>query len=547
MLKSLKIKNIAIVEDITVNFDTGLNIITGETGAGKSVITGSLNLILGMRADKSMIRTGETKCVVEASFRLDDNSPIFKILDEAGIDLLDDNTIVIRRVISKTGTKNIVNDFSASLNTLKQIGNYLIDMHGAHDHQSLLSPAFQLEITDSYAHVESEKEKYQKIYRELEELKSTKFKSFGDELEKARRVDMLSFQVSEIFDADLKEDEEEEFEHELSIVSNAQQIFELSSGIQKALTEDDASAFNSLSEARRMLKELVDISGENQELLEEINSAAIQAQEISSSIAEFQNKTNVDPERIMQLETRLSLIYSLKRKYGTDVQSVIKFGDRANEELQELLSMDKRIEELNVKIGVKDKELNILAKDLSKKRKSAISKLEKEITNEVQDLGFNNGLIRVNQTEISPSLTGIDSIDFSFAPNPGEDIRSLKAIASSGEISRVMLAIKAVLSEHDQIPTLVFDEIDANVGGHIGNAVGEKLKNISTNRQILCITHLPQVAVAGDHHFIVEKNVINNRTQTSIKKLSDDSKKDEISRMLGGEKLKLFLDSSDKS
>jgi len=546
MLKSLKIKNIAIVEDITVNFDTGLNIITGETGAGKSVITGSLNLILGMRADKSMIRTGETKCTVEATFQLKPNSPIFNILDSSGIDI-DDNLLVIRRVISKAGTKNIVNDFSTSLNTLKQIGDYLIDMHGAHDHQSLLSPAFQLEITDSYAHVESEKEKYQKIYRELEELKSTKFKSFGDEQEKARRIDMLSFQVSEIFDAKLLVEEEEELEHELSLATNAQQIFELSSGIQQALTEDDASAFNTLSTARRMLKELVDISDENQELLEEINSAAIQAQEISSSIADFQNKTTVDPDRIMQLETRLSLIYSLKRKYGANVQDVITFGNQANEELQELLSMDKRIEELNIKIEEKEKDLFSIAKDLSNKRKKAILKLEKEITKEVQDLGFNNGLIKINQTEISPSRTGIDSINFSFAPNPGEDIRSLKAIASSGEISRVMLAIKAVLSEHDQIPTLVFDEIDANVGGHIGNAVGEKLKNISKNRQILCITHLPQVAVAGDHHFVVEKNVINNRTQTSIKKLADNSKKDEISRMLGGEKLKLFLDSSDKS
>jgi len=542
MLKSLKIKNIAIVEDITVNFDTGLNIITGETGAGKSVITGSLNLILGMRADKSMIRTGETKCTVEATFQLEQNSPIFTILDDSGIDI-EDNLLVIRRVISKTDTKNIINDFSTSLNILREIGDYLIDMHGAHDHQSLLSPAFQLEITDSYAHVEPEKEKYQNKYRELEGLKSTKFKSFGDEQEKARRIDMLSFQVEEIFDAKLQEEEEEEeLEHELSLATNAQQIFELSNGIQQALTEDDASAFNSLSAARRMLKELVKISGENQELLDEINSAAIQAQEISSSIANFQNKTNVDPERIMQLETRLSLIYSLKRKYGANVQAVIDFGNRANEELQELLSMDKRIEELNIKIQEKEKELNVLAKDLSKKRKTAILKLEKEITEEVQDLGFNNGLIKISQTVISPSQTGIDSIDFSFAPNPGEDIRSLKAIASSGEISRVMLAIKAVLSEHDQIPTLVFDEIDANVGGHIGNAVGEKLKNISKNRQILCITHLPQVAIAGDHHFVVEKNIINNRTQTSIRKLADDSKKDEISRMLGGKKFKSFLE-----
>jgi DNA repair protein RecN (Recombination protein N) len=545
MLKSLKIKNIAIVEDITVNFDTGLNIITGETGAGKSVITGSLNLILGMRADKSMIRTGETKCTVEATFKLEPNSPIFNILDDSGIDV-DDNLLVIRRVISKTDTKNIINDFSTSLNTLKDIGDCLIDMHGAHDHQSLLSPAFQLEITDSYAHVESEKENYQKIYVELEELKSTKFRSFGDEKEKARRIDMLSFQVSEIFDAQLLEDEEEELEHELSIATNAQQIFDLSNGIQQALTEDDSCAFNSLSAARRMLKELVDLSGENQELLDEINSAAIQAQEISSSIADFQNKTNVDPEHIMQLETRLSLIYSLKRKYGATVQDVIAFGNRANEELQELLSMDKRIEELNLKIKEKEKELNVFAKDLSKKRKSAILKLEKEITAEVQDLGFNSGLIKISQTEISPTKTGIDSIDFSFAPNPGEDIRSLKAIASSGEISRVMLAIKTVLSEHDQIPTLVFDEIDANVGGEIGNAVGDKLKNISKNRQILCITHLPQVAVAGDHHFVVEKYVSNNRTQTSIRKLSDNSKKDEISRMLGGKKFTSILEESKK-
>ncbi|MDA3799257.1 MAG: DNA repair protein RecN [Kiritimatiellae bacterium] len=542
MLKSLKIKNIAIVEDITVNFDDGLNIITGETGAGKSVITGSLSLILGMRADKSIIRTGETKCTVEATFSVDRNSPISAILDDAGIDWLEDDILVIRRVISKSDTKNIINDFSTSLNTLGRVGNYLIDMHGAHDHQSLLSPAFQLSITDSYAHIDITE--YQKVYRELEELKSTKFRSFGDEHEKARRVDMLSFQVSEIFDADLQEDEEDELEQELSIVSNAQRIYELTSGIQQALTEDENSAFNSLSIARTMLKELVEISGENQDLLEEIQTAAIQAQEISSSIADFQNKTNLAPERMFELESRLSLIYSLKRKYGTSVQGVLEFGKKANEELQELLSLDKRIEELNRKIAKKKKELLIIAEDLSKKRKQAISKLEKEITDEIQDLGFNSGLLKISQTEISPSLTGIDSIDFSFAPNPGEDIRSLKAIASSGEISRVMLAIKAVLSEHDQIPTLVFDEIDANVGGEIGNAVGKKLNNISKNRQILCITHLPQVAVAGKHHFVVEKHIHNNRTQTTIRKLSDDTKKDEISRMLGGKKFTSFLEKS---
>lgn len=546
MLRSLIIKNIAIVEDITVNFSDGLNIITGETGAGKSVITGSLNLILGARADKSLIRTGEKRCTVEASFHIDDDSPINSILEDAGIDI-DDNIMVIRRVISKSGTKNIINDFSTSLNTLKKIGNYLVDMHGAHDHQSLLSPAFQLQITDSYAHLNDDKQEYQKLFRELEDLKSTKFRSFGDDQEKARRIDMLSFQVSEIKDADLDEGEEEALEQELSVASNAQRIVELCSGIQEALTEDDNSAFNTLTAARQMLSELVDISGENSELLEEIQAAAIQAQEISASIADYQNRTDLDPERIFELESRLNLIYSLKRKYGHTLKDVIEFGERANEELQELLSLDEKRDALNKQIAEKEKILLEKAEALSKKRKAAVKKLEKEISTEVQDLGFKNGLIKIELNRTDPSLSGIDSIDFLFAPNLGENIRPLRAIASSGEISRVMLAIKAVLSEHDSIPTLVFDEIDANVGGEIGNAVGEKLKNIGNSRQVLCITHLPQVAVAGDHHFVVEKTVENNRTKTGIRKLEDAAKKEEISRMLGGDRLKLFLDSTDKS
>jgi len=539
MLKTLRIKNLAIVDNIRVEFDGGLNVITGETGAGKSILAQALGLVLGARADKSMIRAGENQCGVEAILALPDSSPIDSILEEMGIDPCEDGSLIIRRIVSASGAgKNSVNDCPTTAQALKRIGHLLVDMHGPHDHQSLLEEDFQLDILDAFAKLEKQRAKYEETYRALLELQQQRNGLDGDDQAVEQQIDLLSFQVKEIEDARLSVDEEESIEKEHMVAANATRILELARGIGSALIEDDASAFNSMAFVQRCMPELSGLIDEGEEWGKEAAAIAIQIQELSNSINSYAQQIEADPERLQWLDDRMALIRKLKRKYGGDLSNVLDFLAATKSRLKELEMRGERLAELDSAIREAGKAVDKNGEVLRRKREKAAKSLGESISEHLRDLGFQHGKFRVGLSAApTPRPSGLDIVDFGFAPNVGEPMRPLKAIASSGEISRVMLAVKAVLAKHDRIPVLVFDEIDANVGGEMGNAIGSKLTTVAGNHQVLCITHLPQVAIHGTTHFVVAKHVEEGRTLTTIRKVNDDERAEEVARMLGGKDL----------
>ncbi len=538
MLLSLHVRNLAIVENSRVEFAPGLNVITGETGAGKSILMGALDLVLGGRADKTLIRAGEDQCRVEAAFQLADPAGVDAILDELGLEPCADGQLVIRRVVSSGGSgRNFVNDSATTVQVLKQIGNELVDMHGPHDHQSLLRQDSQLDILDAFGHVWKPRDAYERQYRELVALQGRLRELQADDEDVAQRIDMLSFQVKEIEDAKLTDEDEGELEQEHARVANAQRILELANGAEKALAEDDAAAFNSMVFVQNALTELADIDESAGEWLEEARSIAVQVQELSATISAYAQSVDADPSRLQWLEDRMALLQKLKRKYGGSVADIRQFLATTRERLQDLETRHERIAALETDIAAARDAVAKAGKALGKARRKAAGGMAEQITSELRDLGFAHGAFDVALTETAPGPTGTDEIEFGFMPNVGEPMRPLRAIASSGEISRVMLATKSVLAKHDRIPVLVFDEIDANVGGEIGNSVGAKLAAVAGTHQVLCITHLPQVAIHGTTHLVVEKEVSGGRTRTQIRGLADDERAGEVARMLGGEEL----------
>ncbi len=536
MLESLRIRNLAIAEDISVEFAPGLNVITGETGAGKSLLAAALNLVLGERADKSMIRAGEDKCVVEASFHLAEPGGADAILTDLGLDPCDDKRLIIRRVVSSSGSgRNLVNDCSTTLQALKEIGNLLVDQHGPHDHQSLLEQGFQLEVLDAFGHTEDALAAYRELYQQIQELNRRRLDLEGDDQGVAQQIDMLSFQVKEIDDAALTPDEDNLLEQELTVVANAARILELAGQVTNGLTEDEASVFSSLVTVQNAASELADIMGEvAKEWLKDAESLAIGAQELSASITSSIQNVEGDPGRLQWLEDRMALIHKLKRKYGATTEEILQFREKAFSRLGELESRGERLAAVDAEMTKLNKKLMSAGKKLRELRTKASAKLATKITGELSDLGFPHGAFDVSLVETEPNPSGLDEVDFGFAPNVGEPMRPLRAIASSGEISRVMLATKSVLASHDRIPVLVFDEVDANVGGEMGHAIGTKLSRVAENHQVLCITHLPQVAVHGKTHFVVAKEVRDDRTRTSIAAVEKTEREEEVARMLGG-------------
>lgn len=538
MLTTIRIKNLAIVENVKVEFQDGLNVITGETGAGKSILIGALTLVLGGRADKTMIRTGEDKCGVEALFSLKNVTPINSLLDNIGIDTCEDGQLIVQRIISESGNgKNIINGCAATVQMLKKLGNLLVDMHGPHDHQSLLSRDFQLEMLDSFAQLEEIKQKYKVSYRKMLDIEADLKALDGNDQQVDQQIDLLSYQVNEIESADLSENDEEGLAKEHSRVANAQRIIELSSVVYNAISEDEYSAFNAMTGAQSALTELTSIIDDAEEWKNEAETISIQLQELASTINNTIQNMDADPERLQWLDDRMTLIHALKRKYGSTIEDIIIFGQKASDRLKELQNREKIISETTKKLEKAKVELTTIGKKLRSGRKKAAQTMADDVTSELRDLGFEHGLFSVNLEPCEPSPSGIDEIEFGFAPNLGETMRPLRAIASSGEISRVMLAIKTILASHDMIPIMVFDEIDANVGGETANAVGKKLSGVATTHQVICITHLPQVAVHGNTHFVVSKQTDGSRTKTTITALSQGNRTLEIARMLGGKDL----------
>lgn len=535
MLRSLKIKNLALVDDIKVGFNSGLNVITGETGAGKSLLIGALRLLLGERADKSMIRSGEVSCSVHAEFGLENAEPVDAILSDIGLEPCAGGLLIIRRVITDASSKAMVNDEPVTLQVLRRLGSVLVDMHGPYDHQSLLDTGTQLEILDAFGQLGSVKaayqavyEKYRTIQKQINELNS------DNEEELERRIEFLDYRVNEIEAAGLSSDEESRVEEEHGIIGNAQQVIELANGAVNALTEGEGCAFDGLASAQQCLNQLVKLTPEAQEWHDELENAVASVQEIVRSIENSAAGIDASPERMQWLDDRLTTYQTLKRKYGATVEEVLQSCNEWKQQLSELRDRDKKRVVLQKELDAAFQSVEEAGLELHQKRENVADHLSESITRELVDIGFEHGFFDVQLVLCAPGPTGLDEIEFGFAPNAGEDMRPLRMIASSGEISRVMLATKAVLARHDRIPVLIFDEIDANIGGSIGGAVGRKLAEVAQCHQLICITHLPQVAACGSTHLAVEKSVQDGRTFTEVRLLDEQTRAEELARMLGG-------------
>lgn len=539
MLHSLRVRNLALVEDVSVEFQSGLNVITGETGAGKSVIIGALGLLLGERADRTLIRAGADQCAAEAVFHLADSGSVDAILEECGLPPCEDGQLLLRRTLAANGTgKNLVNDSPTTLQVLKRVGELLVDMHGPYDHQSLLKTEFQLDILDAFGHLWDARGAYEALYQERLGLLAQRQELEGtNDQDVAQQIEMLAFQVKEIQDAALVEGEDDSLAREQIEVANAQRILDLAGGIRNALVDGENSAFNGLAFAQKALSDLAALVESAGGWRDEARSIAVQIQELGQTVERYVHNIEADPARLQWLEERMAIYHRLKRKYGGTVRDVLDRLEQARTRLRDLESRGERLAEIDGKIDALREKMEQVGGKLGKARRTVASKLAQAITRELRDLGFQHGAFAVDLAAGEPGPSGLDSIEFSFAPNPGEPARPLRAIASSGEISRVMLAVKAVLANHDSIPVLVFDEIDANVGGAMGTAIGGKLDTVGRHHQVLCITHLPQVAVFGKTHFAVTKDVSDGRTRTHILRLGKEERVEEVARMLGGRDL----------
>jgi DNA repair protein RecN (Recombination protein N) len=536
MLSILKIRNLALVEDVTWELAAGLVGVTGETGAGKSIIVGALKLILGERADRSLIRNGQDSCTVEASFHLKDTREIDAVLNEAGLEPCQDGELLIKRTISTGGAnKQFVNCSPVTIQVLKSLGEFLVDLHGPHDHQSLNSRERQLDMLDKFAGIEDMRTKYEASWREWRTAVTEL-----DELENSERIgtqqlDMLKFQADEIRSAALKDGEEEEIEARHRIAANGARLAELCGAITGRLSEGEGSVIDGLREIGRSIQELEKIDPSTANLFEGFKSARIELTELESSVADYAEDLEIDPAELAQLENRIHTIQTLKRKYGRTIGEILEFLAETERKLSRIENRGDEIEKLQ-KL-VKDREAEVLktGRQISKKRADAAPKLAQEVAAHLTDLGFKRSVFEAQlTTSQEPAKSGLEEVDFHFAPNPGEPSKPLRLTASSGEMSRVLLAVKSALAKQDAVPLLVFDEIDANVGGNIAEAVGRKMAALGTTHQVIAITHFPQVASLAQSHFVVTKEIEGNMTRSQIAEVAEEERVEELARMLGG-------------
>src|SRR5918996_3971023 len=535
VLTLLRIKNLALVEELEWQIGPGFVAITGETGAGKSIIIGALQLLLGERADKSLIRTGADLCTVEAVFSGNDLQKLNPQLAETGIEPCE-NDLILKRTLSSTGTnRQFINGSPTTLLVLKNLGDELVDLHGPHDHQSLLSPETQLSLLDSFARVEQQLEEYRTHYRRLQTLLAEHAALNTAETAREQEMDLLQHQTTEIKSAKLVAGEEDEIEKRYKLASNSKRLIELASGIANQLSEADESILSQLAETQRLLRELEKIDSSITQFSSAHAAAVVELSEIARTLSAYAEKLDLDAEQFAALEQRISLFETLKRKYGGSIAAAIAFWGWAAERMRKIEGRDAELDRLAKEIESVRGQMNRAGEALRKLRTKAAPKLSETIRRNLRDLGFRQSEFAVKLDALDePRPNGFDAVELLFSPNPGEPLKPLRAIASSGEISRLMLAIKSALAAHDAIPLLVFDEIDTNVGGEIAHAVGAKLQTLGRDHQVICITHLPQVAATASSHFVVTKEVVGGRTYSQLREISGKGRQDEIARMLGG-------------
>jgi DNA repair protein RecN (Recombination protein N) len=533
-LRSLRIQNLALVESLYWELAAGFSVVTGETGAGKSVILGALKLVLGERADKSLLRTGADQCSVEALFELDEVVETDRILGEQGIDPCEEGQLLLKRIFSAAGgNRQFINGSQTTLGVLKQIGDGLVDLHGPHDHQSLLLKEQQLTLVDAFAESRELLRRYQGSFEELASLRQQREEILQEATD--QNLDLWRHQLRELESADLKLSEVQALETRYSLASNSRRLLEISGALLQQISDAENSILRQLADTARQLRELNRLDESTGELLRAHQAATIELEELERSIGSYQTRLEIDPEALRFMEERLNLLHSLQRKYQRDEAGLIELIEELKGRLELLDHREERLAELGVKITGELKQVTELGGRLTKSRTRTVKHLTEIIREHLKDLGFNQAAFEIQIERLAEARgTGFETVEFLFAPNPGEPLKPLKVIASSGEISRVMLAVKTALAEQDLVGLLVFDEIDANVGGEIAHSIGTKMRSLGRIRQVLAITHMPQVAAAASRHFYVSKAVTEGRTRTSLTEVVGESRVDELARMLGG-------------
>lgn len=536
MLESLHIQNYALIDDIELEFGPGFNVLTGETGAGKSIIVGALNLVLGARASAEGVRDGADRARVDAVFRI--GAPardLAAALQESDI-ALDDGVLILSRVVTPDGrSRAYAGGVPVPLAVLAAIGDELVDLHGQHEHQSLLKPARQLDLLDGFAGAQQAAGAVAESVSALRDVERDLAALEVDDRERARRVEFLQHEVREIETAGLHPGEEEESRERRDLLTNAERIFELSSRAYATLHErDEGAVVDALDAASGDVEELARINNRFTSLAERLAEAREKIEDVAAELREFTTEIEFDPQELEDINARLTLISALKRKYGESIAAVLAYGERAREEVAAFEQRDERLAQLKRQRGALFEEGRRLAGELSEQRKKAARALDKQIAAALAELGMKGGRFETRFECGELCATGIDRVEFLLAANPGEPLKPLRHVASGGEISRVMLALKSVFAKADTIPTLIFDEIDAGVGGAVANKVAAKLAELAGSHQTICISHLPQIAAAAQTHFHVAKETQKKRTVTSVARIADEDRVRELARLLDG-------------
>lgn len=551
MLTELHIKNFAIIDQLTISFPRGLTILSGETGAGKSIIIGALNLLLGGRASADLIRSSEEEASVEAIFDISHRSSLSQRLTDWGMGV--DDSLLIRRIISRSGKgKTFIGNHLATINILGNLGEELINISGQHEHQLLLKPDQHLEIVDAFGGLVPLQNTYASHFHQLLSLTRELNTLIQAKERREERIDLLQFQIKEITEATLKPGEEELLREERRILNSSEKLFQSTKKAYETIYAEKGSVLEQLKSTLRELKELSQIDMRLSPLSTTLESSVFQVEDLALSLRDYYQKIEFDPERLEEIESRLMEINALKKKYGETVEKILACQERAENELKELKESGEKIEELKAAQEKLKIETLDLARKLSQERKKAAALLKEKVEREIASLGMKKTVFEVRagstsaRGEARENLTidthslhekGMDDLEFFISPNPGEELKPLSKIASGGELSRIILAIKRIIAQEDEVSTLIFDEVDAGIGGATAEVVGKKLKEISRRHQVLCITHLPQIACFADTHYSITKETRKGRTFTLLKKLEKDERVEELSRMLGGKEI----------
>jgi DNA repair protein RecN (Recombination protein N) len=543
MLEELHVHNYAIMDKLQVRFTQGLNILSGETGAGKSILVGALGLLLGDKTDTSIIRSGAEETTVSGIVSIGDNEEASRWLAAHAIEL-EEGAVIIRRMLKSSGRgSSFIQSTPVTRADLHEFATLLFDLHGQHEHQSLLDLENHRKLVDRWAGTEELAEKFHLLYSTLASQRDRLSKLVSDERERLRRIDLLTYAVREIKALALRAGEEEELEKEAAILVHHEKLFTLLEEVHSQVAASSGGVLSTLRKTRHAMDEILGIDSSLSRLSHQLEDAFYEVEDFAESIRQYKSKSDFSPERLDEVQSRLSSIRALEKKYGDTIEQVLAYCQNGEQELAGMENWEEQKKTLTEEISRTEKAIAEAARTLSEKRKTGSQTLQKGIEEELRELGMPKVSFRVLITDAvradgTPVLTayGKDSIEFVISPNLGEPFKRLRAIASGGELSRVMLAIKGILAESDHVSTLIFDEVDAGIGGEVALAVGERLAALSRHKQVLCITHLATIAVRADNHLRIEKVTQAGRTLTRVEKVTAAARQEEIARMLAGDR-----------